>query len=186
MTTPDRYAELGDEDWWYDMRVAYNYGLIEPEPGTAEAEAFRQMDEYARSEVVRADERDAEYARQKAAREAEPDTGQPAPSREPEADWKPNHDPTRQHGSLAMSTHHPRHHRDPEPPDPDVETPTQPAPDLSAERLAYSVDEAARLTGLSRDLLYDQMRRGNLSYLKVGRRRLITRQHLQQFLGATS
>jgi len=45
------------------------------------------------------------------------------------------------------------------------------------------VDEAAQLTGLSRDLLYDQMRRGNLDYLKVGRRRLITRQHLEQFLG---
>ena len=55
-----------------------------------------------------------------------------------------------------------------------------------AERLAYSVDEAAQLTGLSRDLLYDQMRRGNLSYIKVGRRRLITRQHLQQFLGLAS
>jgi excisionase family DNA binding protein len=54
-----------------------------------------------------------------------------------------------------------------------------------AERLAYSVDEAARLTGLSRDLLYDEMRRGNLDYLKVGRRRLITRQHLEQFLGIT-
>ena len=54
-----------------------------------------------------------------------------------------------------------------------------------AERLAYSVDEAARLTGLSRDLLYDEMRRGNLSYIKVGRRRLITRQHLEQFLGIT-
>jgi excisionase family DNA binding protein len=53
-------------------------------------------------------------------------------------------------------------------------------------RLAYSVDEAARLTGLSRDLLYDEMRRGNLAYLKVGRRRLITRQHLQQFLGIAS
>jgi excisionase family DNA binding protein len=52
-----------------------------------------------------------------------------------------------------------------------------------AERLAYSIDEAARLTGLSRDLLYDEMRRGNLPYLKVGRRRLITRHHLQQFLG---
>ena len=43
--------------------------------------------------------------------------------------------------------------------------------------------EAARLTGLSRDLLYDQMRRGNLPYVKIGRRRLITRQHLEQFLG---
>jgi excisionase family DNA binding protein len=61
----------------------------------------------------------------------------------------------------------------------------QPEPG-SGERLAYSVDEAARLTGLSRDLLYDQMRRGNLAYIKVGRRRLITRQHLQQFLGLAS
>lgn len=50
------------------------------------------------------------------------------------------------------------------------------------ERLAYSVDEAASITGLSRDLLYDQMRAGKLSYLKVGRRRLITRQHLEAFL----
>jgi len=57
-----------------------------------------------------------------------------------------------------------------------------PEPGPPAGRLAYSVDEAAHLTGLSRDLLYDQMRRGNLDYLKVGRRRLITRQHLEQFL----
>jgi excisionase family DNA binding protein len=55
--------------------------------------------------------------------------------------------------------------------------------DPPSGRLAYSVDEAARLTGLSRDLLYDEMRRGNLTYVKVGRRRLITRQHLNQFLG---
>jgi hypothetical protein len=30
------------------------------------------------------------------------------------------------------------------------------------------------------------MRRGNLAYLKVGRRRLITRQHLEQFLDIAS
>jgi excisionase family DNA binding protein len=54
---------------------------------------------------------------------------------------------------------------------------------MGAERLAYSVDEAARLTGLSRDLLYDQMQRGKLPYVKIGRRRHITRQHLEQFLG---
>ena len=53
---------------------------------------------------------------------------------------------------------------------------------MAAGRLAYSVDEVAQLTGLSRDLLYDQMRRGNLRYLKIGRRRLITRQHLEAFL----
>ena len=52
----------------------------------------------------------------------------------------------------------------------------------SAERLAYSVNEVARITGLSRDLLYDQMRTGRLGYIKVGRRRIITRQHLDAFL----
>jgi excisionase family DNA binding protein len=51
-----------------------------------------------------------------------------------------------------------------------------------AERLAYSVDEVAEITGLSRDLLYDQMRTGQLGYTKVGRRRIITRQHLEAFL----
>ena len=73
-------------------------------------------------------------------------------------------------------------------PGPNPETPQAMAaePGLPAERLAYSVDEAARLTGLSRDLLYDEMRRGNLPYRKVGRRRLITRHHLQQFLGLAS
>lgn len=62
---------------------------------------------------------------------------------------------------------------------------SRPEPEPPAERLAYSVDEAARLTGLSRDLLYDEMRRGHLNYIKIGRRRLITRQHLEQFLGIT-
>ena len=96
-----------------------------------------------------------------------------------------------------MSTRRPpRHHR------PDLPTPrsaasthaTSPAspqfsraePEAAAERLAYSIEETARLTGLSRDLLYDQMRRGNLPYLKIGRRRIITRQHLRQFLGLTT
>jgi excisionase family DNA binding protein len=62
-------------------------------------------------------------------------------------------------------------------------TASPPGQDPHSGRLAYSVDEAARLTGLSRDLLYDEMRRGNLAYVKVGRRRLITRQHLNQFPG---
>jgi excisionase family DNA binding protein len=88
-------------------------------------------------------------------------------------------------GNQAMSPRHPR------PSESRQATTSSPAPSetgelepgAAAERLAYSVDEAARLTGLSRDLLYDEMRRGNLLYVKVGRRRIITRQHLQQFLG---
>ena len=71
-------------------------------------------------------------------------------------------------------------------PDGDVAAADHPEQGMSGGRLAYSVDEAARLTGLSRDLLYDEMRRGNLTYVKVGRRRLITRQHLNQFLGIAS
>jgi excisionase family DNA binding protein len=71
-------------------------------------------------------------------------------------------------------------------PDGDVVAADHPGQHMSGGRLAYSVDEAARLTGLSRDLLYDEMRRGNLIYIKIGRRRLITRQHLQQFLGIVS
>lgn len=59
---------------------------------------------------------------------------------------------------------------------------TSTANDRPDGRLAYSVDEAARATGLSRDLLYDEMRAGRLPYLKVGRRRIITRQQLEAFL----
>ena len=83
-----------------------------------------------------------------------------------------------------MSTTHRKHRH----PDLDRTTPPDGQPDTAppSERLAYSVDEAARLTGLSRDLLYDEMRRGNLTYIKIGRRRLITRYHLQQFLGVAS
>jgi excisionase family DNA binding protein len=81
----------------------------------------------------------------------------------------------------------PRRTSGPVPPADDTAAAASPAgQDPPGGRLAYSVDEAASLTGLSRDLLYDEMRRGNLAYVKVGRRRLITRQHLQQFLGIAS
>jgi len=89
-----------------------------------------------------------------------------------------------------------QHDRKPEPGDVPRRTtgPLPPGDDTSAAvgqdppggRLAYSAGEAARLTGLSRDLLYDEMRRGTLPYVRVGRRRLITRQHLNQFLGIAS
>jgi excisionase family DNA binding protein len=53
---------------------------------------------------------------------------------------------------------------------------------LEPQRIAYSVAEAALITGLSRDLLYDQMRAGKLAFIKIGRRRVITRTDLQAFL----
>lgn len=84
-------------------------------------------------------------------------------------------------GSRAVTQHH--HHapasqaRGEDPP-----RTSGPDPDPPVQRLAYSVKEAAEATGLSRDLLYDQMRAGRLAYLKIGRRRIITRQQLQAFL----
>ena len=60
------------------------------------------------------------------------------------------------------------------------------AAELLEQRMAYSVDEAAAITGLSRDLLYDQMRTGKLGYMKVGRRSIITREHLAAFLAVRS
>jgi excisionase family DNA binding protein len=89
-----------------------------------------------------------------------------------------------------LTTRAPRPDRDSRSASPAASTPessaiSRPRPDPAAERLAYSVNEAARLTGLSRDLLYDQMRLGNLPYIKIGRRRLITRHHLEQFIDIT-
>jgi excisionase family DNA binding protein len=50
------------------------------------------------------------------------------------------------------------------------------------ERLAYSPDEAAELLGISRELVHDLLRAGQLGSVKAGRRRLIGKQHLEAFL----
>ena len=95
--------------------------------------------------------------------------------------------PSRRHDRTPGPAGSPPRTSGPVPPGDDTTAAaSQAVQDLPSGRLAYSVDEAARLTGLSRDLLYDEMRRGNLTYVKVGRRRLITLQHLQQFLGIAS
>jgi excisionase family DNA binding protein len=54
--------------------------------------------------------------------------------------------------------------------------------DPSAERLAYSPDEAAELLGISRELVHDLLRTGQLKSVKAGRRRLIAKHHLEAFL----
>ena len=94
--------------------------------------------------------------------------------------------PRRQHQRKPEPAGVPRRISGPAPPGDDTAATAQAGQDSPSGRLAYSVDEAARLTGLSRDLLYDEMRRGNLASVEVGRRRLITRQHLRQFLGIAS
>jgi excisionase family DNA binding protein len=50
------------------------------------------------------------------------------------------------------------------------------------ERLAYSPEEAAELLGISRELVHDLLRTGQLGSVKAGRRRLIGKHHLEQFL----
>jgi excisionase family DNA binding protein len=51
-----------------------------------------------------------------------------------------------------------------------------------AERLAYSPEEAAELLGISRELVHDLLRTGQLGSVKAGRRRLIGKHHLERFL----
>jgi excisionase family DNA binding protein len=51
-----------------------------------------------------------------------------------------------------------------------------------AGRLAYSPDEAAELLGISRELVHDLLRTGQLGSRKAGRRRLIAKHHLEAFL----
>ena len=80
----------------------------------------------------------------------------------------------------------PRRTSDPPPGDAiAARTVSRAGPDSHSE-LVSSVDEATRLTGPSRSLPHEQMRLGNLARLKAGRRPLITRQHLPQFLGIAS
>ena len=50
-------------------------------------------------------------------------------------------------------------------------------------RAAYSLDETAEILGLSRQLLNDLVRTGELHSTKAGRRVLISRHHIAQFLG---
>jgi excisionase family DNA binding protein len=78
-----------------------------------------------------------------------------------------------------------QHQRTSQPPD-RHDTDAGDRPSLGVDRVAYSIKEAAEATGLSRDLPYDEMRAGRLAYLKVGRRRVITRQQLQAFLARPS
>lgn len=49
-------------------------------------------------------------------------------------------------------------------------------------RLAYSVDEAARLLSISRRHVYDLIATGKLRGRKLGKRRVFTRTELEQLL----
>jgi len=49
-------------------------------------------------------------------------------------------------------------------------------------RLAYTVTQAARALGLSKSMIYDQLRSRRLGSVKVGKRRIITRQQIDAWL----
>lgn len=50
------------------------------------------------------------------------------------------------------------------------------------DQLAVSIDEAARLLGVSRDLAYDLVRRGELPAVRLGRRIVVARRSLELLL----
>ncbi len=54
---------------------------------------------------------------------------------------------------------------------------------IKAQPLTLSVEEAARLLGISRTLTYDLVRRAELPRLRLGRRVVIPRQALQDMIG---
>ncbi len=51
-----------------------------------------------------------------------------------------------------------------------------------SERLALSVEEAGALVGISRDLAYDLVARGELPSVRLGRRLVVPRQALEEAL----
>ena len=53
---------------------------------------------------------------------------------------------------------------------------------LVSEKLTYTIDEAARLLGISRNSAYEAARRGELPAIRLGRRILIPRSRLEAML----
>jgi excisionase family DNA binding protein len=51
-------------------------------------------------------------------------------------------------------------------------------------RLAYTVDEAADLLGISRGLIYKAMSRGEIATVKIGASRRITPEAIRDFLAS--
>ncbi len=64
----------------------------------------------------------------------------------------------------------------------DMATPQPSAGNAAVERLAFSPDEVAEALGISRELVNDLLRTGQLGSVKAGRRRLIGKHHLEVFL----
>lgn len=57
-----------------------------------------------------------------------------------------------------------------------------PAPDSPLQKLAYSVDEAAQVLGVSRSTVYTLIHRADFPALKIGNRQLISREGLAEWV----
>lgn len=53
---------------------------------------------------------------------------------------------------------------------------------MEQDRLTLSIEEAASLLGISRALAYDLVRRGELPRLRLGRRVVVPRKALENFI----
>lgn len=56
-------------------------------------------------------------------------------------------------------------------------------PKDDTEPLAYDVDGAARVTGVGRNKIYDEIQAGRLEARKLGRRTVITRAAIERWFG---
>lgn len=64
-----------------------------------------------------------------------------------------------------------------------VTTPSETLPSgIATKGISYGIDDACRLLGISRVMLYRLLGTGEIASIKVGRRRLITRRALEQFI----
>jgi excisionase family DNA binding protein len=57
---------------------------------------------------------------------------------------------------------------------------------MDSERMTLSIDEAATVLGISRAHAYGLVRRGELPRLRLGRRVVIPRKSLEEFLAAAT
>jgi Helix-turn-helix domain len=51
------------------------------------------------------------------------------------------------------------------------------------ERLTCSVDDAVKVSGLGRSMIYNKMKSGEIEWMKIGTRRLIKVSSLRRLLG---
>jgi excisionase family DNA binding protein len=59
---------------------------------------------------------------------------------------------------------------------------TRPDESQAAARLTYTVEEVARLLGISRNSAYEAVRRGEIPTIRIGRRILVPRNRLDDLL----